>query len=94
MCGLDDKGSTIVYACLMNCQHTYNMRTQATVFLRLFMIGGWRLDVVKTFVSHKILFGMLPHQERQWGIQQCTVLLPTIIGPLGPSIPKGLTQAQ
>ena len=94
MYGLDDKCSAIVYERLMDCHHTSDMRTQALMFLRLFMLGGWRLNVVKPFVSNKILFGMLPHQERQWGIQQCTVLLPAIMGPPGPSIHTGFTQAQ
>ena len=61
MCGLDDKGSAIVYEFLMDCQHTSDMRTQALMFLRLFMLGGWRLNGMKPFVSHKILFGILPH---------------------------------
>ena len=65
MCGLSDEGSAIVYESLMDCQHTYDMRTQALMFLRLFMLGGWRINVVKPFVSQIILFGMLPHQERQ-----------------------------
>ena len=94
MCGLDDEGSTIFYEYLMDCHHTSDMRTQALMFLRLFMLGGWRLNAVKPFVSHKLLSGMLPHQELQWGIQQCKVLLPAIMRPPGPSIPTGLTQAQ
>ena len=94
MCGLDEEDGSIVYECPMDCQHTSDMHTQALMLLRLFMLGGWRLNVVKPFVSHKILFGMLPHQERQWEIQQCTVLLPAILWPSGPSIPTGLTQAQ
>ena len=69
MCGLDDEGGEIVYEYLMECQQTSGMRTQALMFLRLFMLVVLRLNIVKPFVSHKILFGMLPHQERQWGIQ-------------------------
>ena len=94
ICGLDDKSGAIVYEFLMDCQHTSDMRTRAMMFLRLFMLGGWRINVVIPLVSHKIFFGMLPHQEHQWVIQQCTVLLPAIMGPPGPSIPIGLTQAQ
>ena len=56
MCGLDDKGGTIFYERLMDCQHTSDMRTQALMFLCLFMLVGWRINVVKPFVSHKILF--------------------------------------
>ena len=94
MCGLDEEDGSIVYECPMDCHHTSDMRTQALMFLRLFMLGGWRLNVVKPFVSHKILFGMLPHQELQWVIQQCKVLLPAIMRPPGPSIPTCLTQDQ
>ena len=60
MCGLDDKGGEIVYERLIDCQHTSDMHTQALMFLRLFMLGGWRINVVKPLVSHKIFFGMLP----------------------------------
>ena len=83
MCGLDDERSAIVYECLMDCQHTSDMRTLALMFLRLFMLGGWRLNDVKPFVSHKILFGILPHQECHWVIQQCRVLVPGIMGHRG-----------
>ena len=61
MCGLDNESSAIFYERLMDCQHTSDMRTQALVFLRLFMFDLWRLNFVKPFVSHKILFGILPH---------------------------------
>ena len=70
MCGLDEEDGSIVYERPMDCQQTFDMHNQALVFLHLFMLGGWRLNVVKPFVSYKILFGMLYHQERQWGIQQ------------------------
>ena len=94
MCGLDDEGSTIVCEFLVDFQHISDMRTRAMMFLRLFMLGGWRLNVVKPFVSHKILSGMLPHQELQWVIQKCTLFLPAIMGPTAPSTPTGLTQSQ
>ena len=61
----EDLHSAIVYERLMDCQHTSNTPTRALMFLCLFLLGGWRINVVKPFVSHKILFGMLPHQKLQ-----------------------------
>ena len=84
----------IVYERPTDCQHTSDMHTHALMFLRLCMLGGWKLSDVKTMVSHEILFGMLTHKSRLWGRHQCTLFFLAIIGPPGPCMPPGLTQAQ
>ena len=61
------------------------------------LVHAWRIEnkCCETIsLTQDIYFGMLPNQERQWLIQQCTVFLPAIMLPLVPSIPTGLTQSQ
>ena len=49
---------------------------------------------LETVFLTKTNFGMLPQQERLWVGGKCTLLFPTIMGPLGPSMPPGIPLSQ